>query len=557
MHVLLVNALSWLVRHLLSLLLIIALLLMGRAVWAQWRDWQLIREESVLLNKGEPKIRGSLEELEKSIKRRAGEFRGARLAALQKRKAEVDSEIGRMRKERQELLGVKAMLKSESLTEVYLNGLQIDGAIWLLEQERAWLEGTIDLEGLRQTHENVYQSLLKSEQQLAALQARHPIKVHVPGTAENQGYKKLDSEVADRRRKNKDAHDAYERRKASLNGSAPWPNPLPQDAVTALLKPLSDRMNDLRKRERDNWVHRLEQPVQEVLPSALLIMLGAIVTPFGIKAVFYFLLAPLASRCPPMRLLPNDGGLVTLDGHTSSVSRAIKVDPEHELLVHPQFLQSSSVAGEKSTQWVLDWGFMITSLSAGMVALTRIRCDLPEEFVISSTRNALAEIGVLDLQAGSALVLQPHNLVGVVQRRDVPLRITAHWRLTSLHAWLTLQLRYLVLHGPARLIVQGCRGVKVELARGGRTINQAATIAFSANLEYSTRRCETFTAYLRGQQELLNDCFESVARDGAIGALPDVGYFVYQEMPHADRKAGITGRGLEGLTDSMLKVLGI
>jgi hypothetical protein len=228
----------------------------------------------------------------------------------------------------------------------------------------------------------------------------------------------------------------------------------------------------------------------------------------------------------------------------------------HELLVHPEFLQSASVAGEKTTQWLLNWRFALTSLSAGMVALTRIRCDVPATFVISATHNALAEIGVLNLPAGSAVVMQPHNLVGVMQQRDTPLRITAHWRLTSLHAWLTLQLRYLALHGPARLIVQGCRGVQVEPATGGRAINQAATIAFSANLPYSTRRCETFAAYLLGQQELLNDCFGS-ARGAGISEARDAGYFVYQEMPHADRKAGITGRGLEGVTDSMLKVLGV
>ena len=30
-----------------------------------------------------------------------------------------------------------------------------------------------------------------------------------------------------------------------------------------------------------------------------------------------------------------------------------------------------------------------------------------------------------------------------------------------------------------------------------------------------------------------------------------------EEMPHAGKKTGITGRGLEGLTDSVLKVFGV
>ena len=41
-----------------------------------------------------------------------------------------------------------------------------------------------------------------------------------------------------------------------------------------------------------------------------------------------------------------------------------------------------------------------------------------------------------------------------------PANITRHWRLASLHAWLTLQLRYLVFHGPCQLLLKGCRGVR-------------------------------------------------------------------------------------------------
>ena len=68
-----------------------------------------------------------------------------------------------------------------------------------------------------------------------------------------------------------------------------------------------------------------------------------------------------------------------------------------------------------------------------MAALTRIRRDVTEMFVISAAQNALAESGVLNLPAGSTVVMQPYNLVGAMQGRDTPLRITAHWQLTRLH----------------------------------------------------------------------------------------------------------------------------
>lgn len=222
------------------------------------------------------------------------------------------------------------------------------------------------------------------------------------------------------------------------------------------------------------------------------------------------------------------------------------VDEAHELLVHPEFLQSSSTQGDKDTRWLLDWRYPFTSLASNMVALTRIRTHAPAAFVISATQDPFSEIGVLQLPSGAALVMQPHNLVGVLQPLGAPLRITSKWRLHSLHAWLTLQLRYLVLHGPAELVVQGCRGVRVERADAGRSINQASTIGFSANLSYATRRVETFSAYLLGKQALLNDNFSG-----------DNGFYVYEEMPHFGKKSGVAGRGLAGLTDSLLKVFGI
>ena len=79
-----------------------------------------------------------------------------------------------------------------------------------------------------------------------------------------------------------------------------------------------------------------------------------------------------------------------------------------------------------------------------------------------------------------------------------------------------------------------------------RVINQSATLGFSTPLEYRNTRCETFVPYLRGQEDLFNDVFSGAG-----------GLFVYEELPAARRKAGITGRGLEGLLDVVLRPFGV
>lgn len=574
MQVLLVTVLRWLLRHLLSLGLIIAVLLLGRAGWVEWQAWKSMRAESAQLIDADRTINASLQNLAQEVNARAAGLQTATLVSLQARIAAVDSEIARKRLERQPFAGMAPIFAGQSIARAQWEALEIDAAIGLLQQERAWLQEAqlrvaatqsaqaqrVQLNHLHKLHADLYGQWQAVGKQRDALEQEHAFKILIPGTNEYQQLQALNQQRAQLLTGNQLAAAAYRRQLALVNGTLALPPLapllLPPSTVNDALQPLHARMDELRKVERNNWVGKFWRPVQEILPTAALILLGAILTPIAIKALFYFVLAPLAARRPPVRLLPDSSGALTLETGASSVSRAITVDSVHELLVHPEFLQSASVGGEKTTQWLLNWRFALTSLSAGMVALTRIRCEVPETFVISATQNALAEIGVLNLPAGSAVVMQPHNLVGVLQRRDTPLRITAHWRLTSLHAWLTLQLRYLALHGPARLIVQGCRGVRVEPAAGGRAINQAATIAFSANLPYSTRRCETFAAYLLGRQELLNDCFGSTRGAGVIEER-DAGFFVYEEMPHAERKAGVTGRSLEGLTDSVLKVLGV
>jgi len=116
----------------------------------------------------------------------------------------------------------------------------------------------------------------------------------------------------------------------------------------------------------------------------------------------------------------------------------------------------------------------------------------------------------------------------------------------NLQAWLTLQLRYVVFHGPATLILKGCRGVRIEAADKQRAIEQTATVGFSAHLNYGTTRTETFRPYLFGNSELLLDRFSGTN-----------GIFIYEEMPSSSGPSGITGRRIGGVLDALMKVVGL
>ena len=165
---------------------------------------------------------------------------------------------------------------------------------------------------------------------------------------------------------------------------------------------------------------------------------------------------------------------------------------------------------------------------------------------VSAVRDPFAEVTRLEIPVGAACVLQPRAIIGVVQSIAAPLRITSHWRLGKLNAWLTWQLRFLVFHGPADILLAGGRGVRVEPAEAGRSIGQDQLIGFSAGLSYSTGRTETFFPYFFGQVGLLKDRI-------AAGS----GILIAEEAPRAGQaKTGIK-RGLEGGLDAFLKVFGI
>jgi len=183
---------------------------------------------------------------------------------------------------------------------------------------------------------------------------------------------------------------------------------------------------------------------------------------------------------------------------------------------------------------------------SGLFNVTTVTTDSICEVTLSAGKYTLEELLPLALQDGEAVSIRASHLVGVVTRRNAPLQITRYWRLFSLQAWMTLQLRYVVFHGPATLILKGCRGVRIEAAHGERTIEQSATIGFSAHLNYGTTRTETFRPYLFGDSELLLDRFTGKN-----------GIYIYEEMPTSSEPAGVTGRRIGGALDALMKVVGL
>ena len=283
-----------------------------------------------------------------------------------------------------------------------------------------------------------------------------------------------------------------------------------------------------------------------LLWRALLALIGIIAMPYLIRLLFWFVFAPLAKRTSAIRLAVPGGRSATIPAaERSTTAVSIRLAAAEELLVRQSYLQTTSQGGTKATRWLLDWRHPLASIASGMKFLTRIR-GAGETTTVSAVEDPLAEVTVLTLPDGSSCVLQPRALAAVVQPVDRPLLVKSHWRLGSVNAWLTLQFRYLVFHGPCRLVIKGGRGVRVERAEQGRIFRQPQLIGFSTDLAYSVTRAETFAPYFLGREQLFKDRVEAGA-----------GILIIEEAPMVGRGKAGARRSLEGAFEVVTKAFGI
>lgn len=562
-------------KYLVSLLAIIVVLMAGSFAMKELSKYNSAADVLNTVKHGQTGLLPFVLDKERDVSARIASLENASLQVLEDRIDELEKEIKQKSADRLPPDFTLCLLRGGTSCDRYFLDLKVAAELNFLGQERDYLKsayafardknalalGHVELERLRNLHVIAFSAHRAKKVEEASLkEARSSLERINPWSQANQELSAVERDLKELFANNQRAHEAWQRQKTFLD-TIKIPTQLQKfalhrDQLNGEIQKLTDELAKLEMRYKENWVVKVQEMTAPFLLPALGILLMTILTPIALKAFLYFFIAPLATSRPPVQLMPNASGIIEVFSEgtnrdaerlkVSAVSQPITIDQTQELLIHPDCLQSSAHRGEKDTKWLLDYSYPLSSLVAGMYGLTRIRTPATDQFVVSSTADPFAEVGVISLPKESAVVFQPHNLIGIVQSKSQPLKITRHWRLGHLHAWLTLQLRFLVFHGPAQLIVIGCRGVRVEKSGTGRSVNQAATIGFSANLEYSTTRCETFGSYLMGKQELFNDKFSG-----------GPGFYVYEEMPHFGKKTGIAGRGIEGVFDSVLKVFGI
>ncbi len=560
----LTNIFAWLARHALVFILLVA----AMTIYAQYRQSAAssanLTTSITRIESAQTTLRADIAQLKTRAVTTLDATQRTSLTAIDQRRAAATAALIQQQRQRPRPFDV---LRAPRDTMVA--GIRHDIATAVLEQEIAFLTILRTNVATRGQALGLDGQIAAADRRLADLdlawRADAANIAALPSTLSPNRYirdglqlRDLETVYTERRAVNRRTHAQTAAQRANLVAARQRLGTLTQlatpavatDRLESLLAPLTaasaaqaQALETSLEREAARWYTRLG--IADVITPALWALAAIILTPFAIRTLFYWVLAPLASLQTPIRLL-DPATPVPLPTDRSAVSRSITLAPGDELLVKQGFLQTTSQSGAKSTKMLLDTAFPITSLAAGLTFLTRIHGGPADTTTVSATRDPFAEITLLTLPPGAACVLQPRAIAGVVQPIATPLRITSHWRLGTLNAWLTWQLRFLVFHGPATIILTGGRGVRIEPAVSGRNIGQDQLIGFSAGLAYSTGRTETFLPYLLGQESLLKDRI-------AAGS----GLLIAEESPRAGRAKTGLARGLEGAADALLKVFGI
>lgn len=572
----------WVVRHAVLLILITCILIAGKWSLAQLRSAErALAQHRTDLVHAQASQSALMDEPGRTLARVEQLLPAKPIAA-----ETAESMLDRVKAERRKLEADKASLEAghpissriPSSSPIYIKVVRLEFEISALQAAEAHLGGVVflvrSLGSLQLTQEKcelALRDVTNAENanlmRRRSLSANNPVLRNVPGTNAIREIERLDAErrslVGHRDEMNRQLRllrqfqDAQRSAIQILEASRARRTAQLRDVVQSKRDKVEEHIATLASAIDENHWRRLREEVMSTFWQAASVLFLAILSRPTVKVIFFFVIGPWVAKVLPMRLLVGASGAVVaklsgslsdgVAGKVSKSSLSMVLRPGQELLVHADYLQSKSPNTPVTTVLCLDPKRPLTCLAADMVLLQRILPDGLRPVTLSSTKQDLLEVALIELPDLSAFVLRPRALVGVVQSAERPILITSHWRLTSLHSWMSLQFRYLVFHGPGQLLVKGSRGVILESASGGRVINQSRVLGYSAGLERSSARGDTFVSYLRGEQDLFNERFQG-----------DEGWVVYEEIPSlGSSRSMFFGRGFEGVTDAFLKIFGV
>ncbi len=253
----------------------------------------------------------------------------------------------------------------------------------------------------------------------------------------------------------------------------------------------------------------------------LLIVVGARCVPLIWRTFCYFVLMPLFSLAPPIRLNEGDapGSSATTEPEPTL---EMTLSPGQALSVRPDWLVGvvDEVGGaRRKTRLFWKTSAPLVSYAAGLLLPTEIsaRGESAAQAVLAPPDDADLYLSRLDLKEHEGFVVHPRNVVAVLGDLEAKTR----WCFFNPHAWATMQIRFIELRGTGVIVLAGRGGVYAhEVAALRPKLDENVVVGFDGRLTYRASRTETFVPYFLGRTSLVDDSFEGtglVLREAVTG----------------------------------------
>lgn len=277
-----------------------------------------------------------------------------------------------------------------------------------------------------------------------------------------------------------------------------------QTALRQTVAELEQQLTRAKLAEASPWVW-LSRQLALVSGKLAIIVALVMAAPWLQRVVSYFVVMPLVQRARPLRLRADPSGRLEFGASTATL--AVELAKGETCFVRAGYARP--VSGKTRSQWLYDWKAPLVSYAAGLSVLTRIEGGSvidgqQSHATLASPTHSDSYLLEVRLHEHPGFVFHPRLLVAVIG--DV--QLWTEWRLFSVHAWLTGQLRYIGVKGSGRCVFEGFGDILAQPVSNLPTrIEQELVVGFDARLDYATARTETFLPYLLGRAPLVDDVF--------------------------------------------------
>lgn len=225
----------------------------------------------------------------------------------------------------------------------------------------------------------------------------------------------------------------------------------------------------------------------------LILLLGLFFGPVTLKAINFYLLAPLAKKSDSIRINPENNyeDLVQYGDNQNEI--LIDVPNTVSLFVKSGWFNLNT-EGLTRTCLIWDWSNPFVSYALGLVGMTEFVFgdQRTRQVRVASEDDPNQEIISINLSKHPGYVVKHGHVVAITGDE---LKLKKQWRLLDWKSWLFGSIRYVYFQGTGTLYVNGCGNVSTNLAGSDSRIKERHIIGFDTRVPFKLVRTETFINY--------------------------------------------------------------